>query len=453
MRKKLLLINPHNASRATMALNRNVRFPSLGLGIVAALTPAEWEIEILDENFTPFSFQEADLVGLTGYTPSINRAYQIAQTYRAKGIPTVLGGIHASMRPEEALGFVDAVVIGEAESVWPQVMADVESGRLQKTYVGTPLDLANAIRPRRDLFDRRYGWGTIQTARGCPMDCEFCSVTVFNGHRYRQRPVEDVLDELETIPQKRLFFADDNIIGISKESQERALALFDGMIRRKIRKPWLCQASMNFADNEEVVKAAARAGCRMVLIGVEAEDPTALLELNKKLNVQRLRRSYEETFRRINRHGIAILGAFIYGMDSDNVEALRRRVDYVLRSPIDVMQTTWLTPLPGTRLFRKLEAEQRLFYTDFPADWDRYDMMELTHRPLAIEPRDVAAAGHEIVHRLYSRGTILRKFAGTLRHTRNLTAALWSLDANRCYRRIAVKVKGADYEGHSDKFR
>jgi radical SAM superfamily enzyme YgiQ (UPF0313 family) len=166
------------------------------------------------------------LVGLTAVTGSVNRAYEIASIYRKKGMPTVLGGIHASTPPEEALKYIDTVVIGEAESVWPRVIEDFEAGRLQKVYRGEWLDLKKSPKPRRELFNSNYLVGSIQTTRGCPFDCEFCSVSVFNGKRYRRRPVEEVLDELETIPQKFLFFVDDNLVGYGKKDEERLFLYF-----------------------------------------------------------------------------------------------------------------------------------------------------------------------------------------------------------------------------------
>lgn len=438
MGKKLLLINPVNSRRIGLTVNPSSRFPPLGLGIVAALTPDHWDVEVLDENFEPFEYREADLVGLTAFTAAVSKAYEIAGLYRAKGIATVLGGIHASMLPEEALEHMDTVVLGEAEGVWAEVIADFEAGKMRRTYRGEWLDLREMAKPRHDVFHPGYMFGSIQTARGCPMDCEFCSVTAFNGRRYRQRPVEEVLDELETIPQKMVFFVDDNIIGYGKRAAERAVALFKGIIERGIKKDWFCQASMNFSDNEEVLEYAAKSGCRMVFLGVEAENVDVLEEVNKKLNLRMGVDAYEEVFRRINRHGIAVLGAFIYGMDGDTLGALRHRTDYILNSGVDVVQTTHLTPLPGTRLFSKLRDEERLLYTNFPADWDHYDMTEVAFKPLLMEPQELADAMKESVRRLYRRRSIWRKFAKTWRATRSFTTAMWAYSSNINYRNVAL---------------
>ncbi len=438
MSKRLLLVNPISPRRFGVASNPISRFAPLGLGLVAALTPDSWQVQILDETYEPFEHRDADLVGLSAFTASATRAYEIARHYRERGIPTVLGGIHGSMLPDEALQHVDTLVIGEAEGAWPKVIADFEAGRLQRVYQGGRPHLKGIPKPRRDLFHPSFSIGAIQTSRGCPMDCEFCSVAAFNGRRYRQRPVEEVLDELESIPQKRIFFVDDNILGYGKHASERAITLFKGIIERGIKKDWLCQASMNFAENEEVLEYAARAGCRVVFIGVEAESVEALQEVNKRPNLRIGVEAYEEAFRRIHRHGIAVLGAFIYGTDSDTPEALRRRNEFILGSSVDAIQLTYVTPLPGTRLFDRLRDEGRLLFTDFPADWEHYYMTEVTHRPLRVEPQALRDAIYQINVPLYGHRSLLRRFARTWRDTRNFTSAMWAYRLNLGFRNVAI---------------
>jgi len=397
---------------------------------------------LVDENWEPFTYQEADLVGITAFTASANRAYEIAAVYRKRGVPVVMGGIHASMCSEEALRFVDAVVIGEAEAVWPKVVADVEAERLQRVYRGEWVDLAGMPYPRRDLFHPNYTFASIQTSRGCPMDCEFCSVTAFNERRYRRRPVEEVLGELESIPQKMLLFVDDNIIGYGKESREQALALFRGMVERGLEKWWFCQASLNFADDEEILHWAGRAGCKMVFLGLEAEDVDALKEVNKQLNLRRGVESYDKAFQRIHRAGIAVLGAFIFGMDGDTLEKLRRRTDYMIRSGVDVMQITFLTPLPGTRLFDRLRKENRLLYTDFPVDWERYDVMnEVFCRPQEVELVVLSHITRKCVRRMYTWPVLVRKALQTFLRTRDPIATMFAWQANIDYRNVAQAAR------------
>lgn len=404
--------------------------PPLALGIIAALTPDTWDIEIHDENFVEFTYKDADLVALTTVTANVNRAYEIAGIYKKAGIPTIIGGIHASMMPDEALKFVDAVVIGEAESIWAQVLLDLENDRLKSKYHGELQPMVNAPLPRRDLFHPSYSYANIQTSRGCPMNCEFCSVHIFNGSKYRQRPVEDVLDELETIPQELVYFVDDNIIGYSKNSAERAIRLFKGMIERGIKKDWYCQASLNIADNEDVLKYAAESGCRMILIGIESEKQEQLKEVNKKMNLKMGVEMYQEVFDRIHKYGISVLGALIYGLDSDSKEDLFDRTRFAIESGVDAMQATIVTPLPGTGLFERMNKGNRLLYTDYPEDWKYYHFLEVVHKPIKMTSQEFMDAMWENWSILYDPKTLQRKMLRTLKETKNAKAATWAYLSN-----------------------
>ncbi|MBN1375479.1 MAG: B12-binding domain-containing radical SAM protein [Dehalococcoidia bacterium] len=436
MKRKLVLINPVNPANAGLTVNRSSRFPPLGLGIIAAITTDSWEVTLLDETWEPFKYHPADLVGITAFTANAARAYEIAGVYRSRGIPVIMGGIHASMCSEEAARFVDCVVIGEAEAIWLQIIKDFEAGNLKPQYSGEWAQLAGQPFPRRDLFNQGYMFASVQTSRGCPMDCSFCTVTAFNGRRYRRRPAAEVLDELAEIPQKMIFFVDDNIIGYGAEAKKVALELFKGMVERKLNKWWFCQASINFADDEEVLHWAGLAGCKMVFLGLESEDEASLAEVNKHMNLHKHVDKYAEAFSRIHKAGIAVLGAFIFGMDNDTSSKLDARIKYIIRSDIDVMQVTYLTPLPGTRLFTRLAREGRLLYTDFPGDWSRYDMTGVIHRPanLAVdEYADSILLGNRLI---YSWPVLLRKACRTLVMTRNPMAAVFAFQSNINYRNV-----------------
>jgi radical SAM superfamily enzyme YgiQ (UPF0313 family) len=323
------------------------------------------------------------------------------------------------------------------------VVADFEAGRLAPLYRGQAGELADLPRPARHLFDPRYRFASVQTSRGCPMDCDFCSVSAFNGRRYRRRPHREVLDELESIPHDMLFFVDDNILGSSRDSRQQARKLFEGMVERGIRKHWFCQASLNFADDEDLLRWAARAGCRMVFLGLEADEVDALSSVNKRLNLRRGVASYEEAFRRIHRAGISVLGAFIFGLDGDTPEKLRRRTDYMIRSGIDVMQTTFLTPLPGTRQFDRYQEQLRLLYPRFPRDWDHYDMTEVTHHPQGMTADELKRATHWANRRLYSWPVLIRKGVQTFLATRSPSAAVFAWMSNLNYRRVVSAIPGA----------
>ncbi|MFX0028425.1 MAG: B12-binding domain-containing radical SAM protein [Candidatus Hermodarchaeota archaeon] len=434
-KKKLLLINPVNKDVGGLTINPSSTFPPLGLGIIAALTPESFQVKLIDENFDNYKFENADLVGITAFTSVANRAYEIATQYRNKNIPVIMGGIHASMVPEEALKYVDSVVIGEVESIWSTVLNDYLNNGLKEKYEGVHLDLKNSIIPNRDIYSNKYLFGTLQTSRGCPMDCYFCSVSAFNGRKYRQRPYEEVLDELAQMPQRMIFFVDDNILGYGKNAEERAINLFKGMVKKKLNKTWFCQASLNFGSNEEVIKWAAKAGCKIVFLGLESADPEELRLMDKKLNLQL---EYEKTFKNINKYKIAVLGAFIFGSDSETKESMYRKTKYILKNRIDAIQTTTLTPLPGTRLFKDLRENERLIYTNFPQDWKFYDMAHLTYKVNNIENEDFLKTQRNCSRKIYSKLTLCKKFIKTLIHCKSFQTAMWAYSSNRNYRNVSL---------------
>ncbi|QDU89237.1 B12 binding domain protein [Pirellulimonas nuda] len=437
-RPRLLLINPVNPLRTGFAASVSSRFPPLNLGILAGMAGPEWEVELIDENFETFTHRDADLVALTAFTSSVNRGYEIADHYRRLGVPVVIGGIHASMCPGEAQQFADTVVTGEAESVWLQLLADARNGRLAPLYAGALTSLTDRPQARRDLFHPGYIFGSIQTSRGCPMDCDFCSVTTFNGRRYRRRPNDEVLAELETIPQELLFIVDDNIIGYGTADRAQTLELFRGMVDRGIQKQWFCQASVNVADDPEVLDWASRAGCKMIFLGIEAEDGDALGAVNKRLNKKRGSDAYGEIFRRIHDAGIAVLGAFIFGIDGDTPDKLRRRADYIIDSDVDVVQMTAMTPLPGTKLFKQFEKEGRLRHANFPADWDRYNLTEVVFEPRDMTVHEFTHTMRECLDRVYDMKVLKAKAKKTLAATGRWDATEFAWTSNLSYREIGL---------------
>ncbi len=437
--KKLVLVKPVNPLFRQLIRKTNGGIPPIAHGILAALTPKDWEVEIIDENYTSFRYTDADLVGFTAFTSTAPRAYELAGLYREKGVTTVMGGVHAAMMPEEAQQYMDSVVIGEAEGVWPKLIADFEAGKLQRTYRGGFPELENMPVPRYDLFPREC-IGAVQTSRGCPMDCKYCSVTAFNGNRYRHRPIEEVLDELERMPKRVLFFLDDNIVGHGEENRDRAIALFDGMIKRRLNKLWIGQASMNFSDDETVLKYAAKSGCLLVMMGVESEDPEALKEIKKPTNIRALKKTYQEVFRQIHNHGIAIHGFFMYGMDVDTPDSLRKRTEFITTCGVDSAQVSMVCPFPGTKLHEEIRDEGRLRYTNFPQDWARYHFEDVAQTPKLMTPDALTEVVLEAYHAIHGRGAILSRFFRTLRTTRRFGAAMAAMKNGTRLRQLQLGV-------------
>lgn len=400
--KHLVLINPVGR-RSGYMLSRISCFPPLGLAYVAAVTPGDWDVKILDENFDTWNHEEADLVGITAFTSNVGRAYEIADAYRGKGVPVVMGGIHASMLPEEALGHADAVVAGEVEGIWAKVLEDFQAGRMAGVYHGPQIDLETSdIMPRRDLLHPGYFWQPVQTSRGCPFDCSFCSVSRYLGKRYRQRTAASVLKELDTIAGKNILFLDDNLIGYSEEARTRALAIFDGMISRRMNKNWWMQASINVADDALVLKRASESGCTHIFIGFETTEEGSLVEMHKGINLKTGVNHYGEVVKRLHAARIGVMGGFIIGNDHETDEYYRGLARFIIRAGIDMVQISILTPLPGTALMDEVMAEDRLLYHDFPADWEKFRFSYLTHRPRGSSAENVYIGNNYIKKHLYS---------------------------------------------------
>lgn len=440
-KRKLILVNPANEARKGFLNDVSTRFMPIGLGIVAALTPQDWEVELIDESFEKFEFSEADLVGITAFTANAWRAYQISDICRSRGIPTVMGGIHASMNTAEAVDHFDSVVTRDAEGAWPSLIKDFEAGNLKKLYDGGYVEIEKISHPRRDIFKKYpYVYDLVQTSRGCPMGCDFCSVTHMCGQQYRERAIEDVLNELEETEHKLLFFVDDNLLNNKKGAAERAIALFKGMVERGIEKHWLSQVAVNFGDNEEVLYWASKAGCRLVLMGIEAEKVDALKDMRKNLNLKRGTDSYETVFRNIHKYGIGILGTMIFGLDSDSREDLLARRDFILNSGIDCYQCTIITPLPGTTLYNKLESQQnRIIRTNYPSDWQHYHCMKAVINTPKMSSEELEEVMREVWLSLYNKKSVRRKLFSTIANTRNFETAYWTYASNHNYGRMALE--------------
>ncbi len=359
---KLELIAP--ASRQIIGVRKKVLGPPLGLAVVAALTPPGVEISLTDENVTAIDFEnKPDLVGITATTLIAPRAYEIADTFRSRGVKVVLGGIHPSVLPEEASQHADAVVCGEAEGIWPAVIEDFKANRLKSIYHqkehpsldGLPL-------PRRDLFAKE-GYifpNTIFTTRGCPNSCSFCSVTSFFGRAYRCRPVEQVLQEIDTLREGGpIFFVDDDVAGNHKFAKE----LFGALIPYKIK--WFGQASVAVARDAELLKLIAASGCIGLLIGFESLSPANLAAIGKRVNMVE---EYAHTIKKIHSRGIPIHGFFIFGFDHDDEDVFQTTLRFAQKMRLESAGFTALTPLPGTALYQSLDEAGRMI----TKDWSKY---------------------------------------------------------------------------------
>ena len=326
--------------------------------ILAGLSPADVEISFTDDLLTPIDLgkdlKDVDLVGITVLSKTALRAYHIADAYRKKGIPVVLGGIHPTAVPEEAKEHADSVVLGEAEEVWPHLIEDARTGNLKPFYRQEGYtDLAKIPMPRRDILPRK-GYlpvDVVQVTRGCPFRCEFCSVQNFFGEAYRFRPVSDVVDEIRRLPHRLMMFNDDNIIGNPSYSKELLKALIP------LKKKWFSQASLTGLKNVENVELLAKSGCNGLLIGFESLSKPNLIRSQKYQNDPA---EYREIIHSLHRFGIAICGSFIFGFDEDDPSVFEETVSFAIQTKLFSAIFMILTPYPGTAFYHRVKNEGRL---------------------------------------------------------------------------------------------
>jgi len=377
--------------------------PKLNLPILAARAGPEFNVRIIDEAVDDIDFTyRPDLVGISVITQTAPRAYQIADAYREMKVPVVAGGFHVSFFPEEALEHVDAVVMGEGEGAWDELLHDFLAGRMKQRYKSDTLhDLAGLPRPRLDLV-RRSAYGlpnVMETARGCPHACSYCAVSLFWGRRFRFRPVEEVVEEIEAMPPGELVFVDDNIAG----SHKRAKRLFEALIPLKRR--WSSQSDIRIGEDPELLELAARSGCKWLFIGIESINAKNLAKVGKsKVNVVE---KYRESISRIQKAGIRVFGSFILGFDDDDESVFENTVRFCRETRMEAANFYIYTPLPFTQLYKEMEEQKRILHRD----WGKYDCNHVVHQPGRMSAEELLEGYLKAYKSMYSLGSILKRVA------------------------------------------
>lgn len=377
--KRVLLIYPRQKD-VYMSTDTPYPFPLPGLTLLASFFPPQYGVKIVNEFLDEIDFEEeVDLVGITALTTQAKRAYEIADRFRKRGVPVVLGGVHATFMPEEAKAHADAVVLGEAELIMAQLIADFERGKLKHLYRADQLhDLRDLPEPRRGLLGKGYSpiFKVIETTRGCPNRCEFCAVPVIAGRKYRTRPLSDVEGELQSMVRREgeyIFIVDDNVIA----QRPHATGLFEILKRYQVR--WMGFATIEIAKDAKLLQLAQESGCISLFIGFES--------LTKE-NLEGPKRRFQGIedlqgfITRIHDHGIGIQGSFIFGFDHDDEGVFERTVEFIHRNRIELPTFSVLTPFPGTPLWERLNREERIF----DRDWSHYDMSRVVFVPTRITP-------------------------------------------------------------------
>ena len=383
---------------------RRLHLPALTLPMLAAVTGPDVELRLVSETVDAIPYEDDwDLVGLTGMGSGIVRAWQIADEFRRRGTKVVIGGIAASLgKPEWTLQHADAIVIGEAEDLWPQVLADAAAGRMRQVYrMEQPPDIATLPLPRYDLLNpRKHGlWRPVQATRGCPFPCTFCSVTAFFKGRYRKRPIAQILRDVRAAKRhgtRYIAFVDDNIA----VDFDYCAALWEALIPERIT--WMAQASLHIADRPDMLALARHSGCRLLSFGIESTSDASLESVAKGFNRPS---RYPQAVRAIRRHGIDVSTEMIIGLDGDDRSVFQKTYDFIMGSAISVPRVHILTPVPGTPLWDELEQDGRILSRDF----SRCTGGTVTFRPKRLDAGELQAGYWRLYGELFSWRGILRR--------------------------------------------
>lgn len=406
---------------------QSLRYMPLTLPTLAALIPEEINAEVtcIDEGISDIDPRlEADLIGMTVITGTAPRAYELAEQFRRRGIPVVLGGPHVTLVPDDAQPHADSVVVGYAEEEWPRLLRDFVAGELKPRYTQSPdLDLANRPLPNRDVLPRwKYLTSDVfEATRGCVHDCSFCVVPAAWGRKPQHKPVEDVVADIRAQNARRAIFVDLNIIA----DKTYAARLFEALVPLKIE--WYGLATTLLGKDIPLLNLAARSGCRGLLMGLESMSPPSLDQIREKFNEPE---DYAEIVKRLHERRIGLQGCFVFGLDDDEPDVFLKTAKFAVEARIDLPRFAIVTPFPGTGLFRELEAAGRII----SRDWSLYDGQHVVFQPARMSVRELQRGTEAAWKHAYSWGNVARRM--------RYTAAPWPVAAmtNLGYRYYAHRL-------------
>jgi radical SAM superfamily enzyme YgiQ (UPF0313 family) len=415
---RLTLVHPAIGRKPGLDYIRSWQMESLPIAAIAGLTPSDVDIAFFDDRLEKIDFDRpADLVAIPVETYTAKRAYQIASEFRRRGVPVVMGGFHATLAPDEVGRFADAVVIGEAEGTWPEVIDDARAGTLKRTYRAESRPCLSKVRYDRRLFaGKRYlPIRLVETGRGCRFPCEFCAIQTFFDRSARRRPTAALLDELKALrpTTKMFFFVDDNFASDIPAAAEFADAIAPLGIR------WITQMSINAAHDEALMMRLSKAGCAGVLIGFESLDEQVLRSMRKNFN--RMKGGYTDALANLRRANIRVYGTFVFGYGQTRAETFLETAEFAIQQRFYIAAFNHLTPFPGTPLYSRLKKEERLLYDSWWLD-ERYRYNDLPFRPEGAEPDAIRRGCLEARRKFYGWPSIARRFADPLNRGEKILA-------------------------------
>ena len=427
---KILLIFPAIEHGMTTIKDRNswrriiTGYPIITLPYIAALTPTEHEVKIINEIYDDIDFDEdVDLIGITCYTMTAKRVYEIADEFRKRGKTVILGGYHPTAMTEEALQHADCIIKGMAELNWPRAIRDFEKGKLKTIYERDhDFDISNAPPLRRDLIKHNPIIGALQTTRGCANRCEFCAISSFCGNVVKQRPVKEVVEEIKDMPNKIFIFHDPHLT----QHRKYAMEIFKGIIKEKIHKSWCANGTANILGkvDDEFLNLASKSGCVEWFVGFESVSQEALNNIKKTHNKVE---DFKKMIKRVHDYGMTIQGGIIFGFDEDTPDIFETTLETISDWELDVLEINILTPYPGTPLYERLEKEGRIL----TKDWSRYNQIDVVFQPKNMTVEELREGASLVAKEFYSwpniikRGvkalTITKRFGGFLPAGTNYT--------------------------------
>ena len=428
---KITLIRPNMFNTIS-----NDAMQPLAIAVLASLIPKDIEIEFFDDRIEALPEQfDTDLVAISVETFTARRAYQISTKIRSMGIPVVLGGIHPTAMPDEALNYCDSVVIGEAEGIWEEVIEDARYGRLKRKYSKEDKPPLKNIKFDREIFkDKKYTpIIPVQFGRGCKNSCEFCSVHAFYGKGIRYRPIKEVVREIEELGAKNIFFVDDNIF-IDEDITERLLR---ALVPLKIR--WTTQASIDVVQNPKLLELMKKSGCISLIIGFETMDERNLKLMKKGVNMVN---DYEYAIKALSDYGIMIYGTFIIGYDFDTTSTFDATYGFAMKNSLMLANFNPLIPMPGTRLYERFEQEGRLIYKKWWLD-SKYTYGDTVYTPKGMSPEELAKGCYKIRVNFNKYYSIIKRLFRSKSNHKNIFNAAIFLGVNLISKKEISKKQGA----------
>lgn len=408
----------------------------LSMATLAGLTPLDIEVDFFDDRIEAIDYNcETDLVAINVETYAAKRAYEISARYRQRGKQVVLGGFHPTLIPHEAVEFADAVVIGEAEGIWAQVIEDSQKRKLKKYYKSHARPVLNGVNPRRGIFaHKQYLPITlVESGRGCKFSCNFCSISRFFSQSYVARPIQEIIREIEPLRNKPIFLVDDNINVDSKRSKE----LFEALIPLRIS--WASQGSITIAEDEELLSVMRKSGCFGLLIGFESLNKNNLNQMGKNWNGGL--EYYTRALERFRDNGIAIYATFVFGYDHDDITSFDATLDFAIENKFLLAAFNHLVPFPGTSLYTQLKKEGRLLFDNWWLE-PKYRFGDVGFKPKQMSPEELSQGCMEARRKFYQFSSIVRRFADFKVNCKNPYNAVKFLSLNLFSRKEVVKRQG-----------